>query len=54
MYNPIIESNYDHEEENFVPMLCRVYGYENIYIDESMVDYTYDRDVKKLFKTIRD
>ena len=35
-------------------MLCRVYGYENIYIDESMVDYTYDRDVKKLFKTIRD
>lgn len=49
-----IESNYDHEEDNFVPMLCRVYGYENIYIDERMVDYTYDRDVKKIFKTIRD
>ena len=44
-----IESNYDHAEDNFVPMLCRVYGYEKIDIGEEMVDYVYDRDIGKLF-----
>lgn len=41
----LIESKYDHEEDNFVAMLCRVYGYERIDIDECFVDYVYDRDI---------
>ena len=46
-----IESNYDHEEDSFVPMLCRVYGYENIYIDERIEPYRkMVEDGKKLTK----
>ena len=45
----LIESKYDHEEDNFVAMLCRVYGYERIDIDECFVDYVYDRDIGRLF-----
>lgn len=44
-----IKSIYDHSEDNFVSMLCRVYGYERIDIDECVADYVYDRDIDKLF-----
>lgn len=43
-----IESEYDHAEDNFVPLLCRVYGYEKTNMDENMADYVYDRDIMKL------
>lgn len=49
-----VERKYDRIEDNFVSLLCRVYGYERIDIDEDKVDYVYDRDVEKLFAKKKD
>ena len=39
------ESRLDPAEDNFIPLLCRMYGWEiEPYTDEIVPDYTYDRD----------
>ncbi len=45
-----IESLYDRENDNFVSLLCRVYGWEIIdsILDGEKITYTYDRDVEKI------
>ena len=45
-----IESLYDRENDNFVPLLCRIYGWEivdEIFSDEK-ITYTYDRDTEMI------
>ncbi|MDE7251564.1 MAG: hypothetical protein K2O32_01270 [Acetatifactor sp.] len=44
-----IESLYDRQEDNFVPLLCRMYHW-NIIEDEMQAQYIYDRDVEKCFQ----
>lgn len=41
-----VEELYDQKEDNFVPLLCRMYGW-NVTEDRVKPEYTYDRDVKK-------
>jgi len=43
-----VESLCDLETDNFVPLLCRMYHWEEISTDERP-DYVYDRDIQKLF-----
>ena len=45
-----IENLYDVNEDNFIPLLCRVFNWEKIRESENMVpDYTYDRDTGQSF-----
>jgi hypothetical protein len=37
-----VELRYDSVEDNFVPLLCRMYGWE--IAEECIPDWTYDRD----------
>ena len=40
----------DPAEDNFVPLLCRMYGWEPVPFSEEIVpDHTYDRDTGLLF-----
>lgn len=41
-----VEELYDQKEDNFVTLLCRMYGW-NVTEDRVKPEYTYDRDVKK-------
>ena len=38
-----VESLYDRETDNFVPLLCRLYGWTVVEV-EGIPDCTYDRD----------
>ena len=39
------EGLYDRAEDNFVPLLCRMYGWEVVSVSPDTVpDYTYDAD----------
>ena len=42
-----VEQIYDRQEDNFIELLCRMYGWTVISEDEDP-EYTYDRDVGKL------
>ena len=44
-----VETLCDPETDNFVPLFCRMYHWEEISTDERP-DYVYDRDIQKLFK----
>ena len=46
-----IEADYDRSTDNFVELLCRRFQWIILETDETP-DYTYDRDVEKLFKHI--
>lgn len=46
-----IESVYDRETDNFIEMFCRNFQWTVLKTNDKP-DYTYDRDVKKLYKTI--
>ena len=43
-----VETLYNRNEDNFVPLLCRMYGWERTESD-TIPDYTYDRDTGILF-----
>ena len=42
-----VQLRYDSAEDNFIPLLCRMYGWEET--QESVSDYTYDRDTSLYF-----
>ena len=42
-----VELRYDPVEDTFVPLLCRMYGWE--LTEECVPDYTYDRDTSLYF-----
>ena len=42
-----VETCSDPDEDNFVPLLCRMYGWE--LTQECVPDYTYDRDTSLYF-----
>lgn len=42
-----VEMLFDPDEDNFVLMLCRMYGWEPA--EECVPDYTYDRDTSRYF-----
>ena len=44
-----IEANYDRIMDNFIELLCRRFQWSVLETDETP-DYTYDRDVEKLYK----
>ena len=45
-----VEQLFDRETDNFVPFLCRMYGWEVISADpDSVADYTYDADTGLIF-----
>lgn len=48
-----IEITYDHEEDNFIELLCRKYGWTVLQTKESP-DYIYDRDTGMLLEQIRE
>ena len=40
-----VERLYDRGEDNLIPMLCRMYGWEIVSVSQDTVpDYTYDAD----------
>lgn len=44
------EQLYDRKTDNFVPLLCRLYGWEVIAADQHTIpDYTYDADTGLIF-----
>ena len=44
------ERLFDRETENFVPLLCRMYGWEVISLASDVVpDYTYDADTGLIY-----
>ena len=44
------ERLHDREEDNFIPLLCRMYGWEVISAAaETVSDYTYDADTGLIF-----
>ena len=45
-----IETDYDRNTDNFVELLCRRFQWTILETDETP-DYTYDRDIEKLYKT---
>ena len=45
-----IETDYDRITDNFVELLCRRFQWTILETNETP-DYTYDRDIEKLFKT---
>lgn len=45
-----IEKSYDRDEDNFVELLCRRFGWTVIETDD-VPDFTYDRDVEMLNKS---
>ena len=45
-----VERLYDRNEENFVPLMCRMYNWEVIFVGSDIVpDYTYDADTGLIF-----
>lgn len=44
-----IEANYDRIMDNFIELFCRRFQWSVLETDETP-DYTYDRDVEKLYK----
>lgn len=44
-----IEAIYDRQEDNFVGLLCRDYGW-NFCKDNVKPEFVYDRDIEKAFK----
>ena len=45
-----VERIYDKAEDNFVSLLCRVYGWNPVAVDRDMIpDFTYDRDTGLIF-----
>ena len=42
-----VDARYDRQEDNFVPLLCRAYGWELCETGEAP-DFTYDRDTGRL------
>ena len=45
-----IETIHDKVEDNFVPLLCRMYGWDPVAVDRDMIpDFTYDRDTGLIF-----
>ena len=45
-----VERLYDRETDNFIPFLCRMYGWEVISVTSGTVsDYTYDADTGLIF-----
>ena len=45
-----VETSLDPQIDNFIPFLCRMYGWELIAADTDIVpDVTYDRDTGMLF-----
>ena len=48
-----IESDYDREQDNFIPLLCRRYGW--MIIETSDIPaYVYDRDIRRAYQVKRD
>ena len=43
-----IERKYDREQDNFVELLCRRYGWTEVKEISESPAYRYDRDIKKL------
>ncbi|MCM1506229.1 MAG: hypothetical protein NC177_03710 [Ruminococcus flavefaciens] len=44
-----VENIHDSETDNFIEIMCRIYGY--IFIENNVTpDYVYDRDIRKLYK----
>ena len=45
-----VERIYDKYEDNFILLLCRMYGWECVDVSEDVLpDFTYDRDTGLLF-----
>lgn len=47
-----IESDYDREQDNFIALLCRRYGWTIIETLENPV-YVYDRDIQRAYRVRR-
>lgn len=47
-----VEKLYDRKEDNFVPLLCRMYGW-TVTTEKVEPQYIYDRDVMKCINFIR-
>ncbi len=45
-----VERIFDRETDNFIPMLCRLYGWDVISIEpDDVPDYTYDADTGLIY-----
>ena len=45
-----VEADFDRETDNFIPLLCRMYGWEAVCTSPDTVpDYTYDADTGLIF-----
>lgn len=47
-----IESDYDRAQDNFIPLLCRRYGWMITETSDIPV-YVYDRDIRRAYRTKR-
>ena len=45
-----VNAVYDRENDTFVGLLCRMFGWIELCDNDAAPDYTYDRDVEKLFR----
>ena len=45
-----VEEIYDREHDNFLELMCRCYGWNEIKNFEDVPDFTYDRDTEMLIR----
>ena len=45
-----IEEIYDREHDNFLELMCRCYGWNEIKNFKDVLDFTYDRDTEMLIR----
>ena len=48
-----VEGIYDREHDNFLELMCRCFGWDEIENYAVLPDYTYDRDTEKIIRHSR-